>query len=127
MSFRPGPDFGRSRDEVDARQRRCDQALLQPGRHNLGFTVEKLIEEVQLCDRDTITIVGYRQAHLLTFAEAKVAGEAMYDRWLRMTGKRLALPLERDDYAWADLARAAWEAVWTERRRGDGQEGENRP
>lgn len=37
---------------------------------------------------------------LLTFAEAQSIGGALCDRWQAMAGEA---PLERDDYAWADI------------------------
>lgn len=53
--------------------------------------------------------------HLLSFAEAQIAGEAIFDTWKARTGKEPMFA--RDDCAWADLARQAWEAVWSSRRR----------
>jgi hypothetical protein len=46
---------------------------------------------------------------LLSFAEAQLAGEAMFDRWEHESRK--PPPFSKDDAAWSDLARVAWEAV----------------
>jgi hypothetical protein len=59
------------------------------------------------------------QPTLLSFAEAKAAGEAMFDRWAHeaATGRSITdPPLDREDQAWTDLARVAWEDVWARRR-----------
>jgi hypothetical protein len=84
------------RTEIDARQHRCEQARLHP--------------------TQTVTIVDYKPTHLLSHAEAQSAGLAMHDRWV--TAGEGIPPLSRDDTAWADMARAAWEAVWAFRRDG---------
>lgn len=46
---------------------------------------------------------------LLSFSAAQVAGEAMYDRWRSQADE--PPPFEKSDAAWADLARASYEAV----------------
>jgi hypothetical protein len=51
---------------------------------------------------------------LLTFTEAKLAGEAMFDRWARQCD--IPPPLARSDAAWADMARVGWDAVQESRR-----------
>lgn len=62
------------------------------------------------------------QSNLLSFAEAKAGGEAMYDQWIRMDGPGSHAmgedlpPMPRDDTGWADAFRAGWEAVWAIRR-----------
>lgn len=50
---------------------------------------------------------------LLSFAEAQLAGQAMFDRWEKQA--EVTPPLEREDAAWADLARVAWDAVQSSR------------
>lgn len=50
---------------------------------------------------------------LLSFAEAKLAGEAMFDRWAIQSDD--VPPLERADGAWADMARVAWDTVQRDR------------
>lgn len=50
---------------------------------------------------------------LLSFAEAKAGGEAMYQRWVLMCkGGGIVPPaFERGDAAWSDMFRAGYEAV----------------
>jgi hypothetical protein len=57
--------------------------------------------------------------HLLTFEEAQIGGWAMHDRWLSAAENDADImvpPLGRDDCAWGDMFRAAWDAVHTLRK-----------
>jgi hypothetical protein len=54
------------------------------------------------------------QGSLLSFAEARFAGQAMYNRYAAMTKDKP--PLDPQDAAWADLARCAWDTVQARRR-----------
>lgn len=93
------------RDEIDARISRCDQAKLRP-----GFNAFPPVKGA--CQ--------YVPPHLLSHEEAQAAGLAMFERWDIMveesTEEHCAVPLTEDDAGWADLARAAWVAVWALRR-----------
>lgn len=72
-------------------------------------------------DRIADSFATHMPPNLLSFDEAKCAGEAMFDRWLNAHQQDHVCPLPpflREDSAWADLARAAWEAVWVNRMEG---------
>jgi hypothetical protein len=55
---------------------------------------------------------------LLTSAEAHAAGEAMFEHWETMLRRDapIRVPLLREDAGWAELFRAAWNAVWALRQ-----------
>jgi hypothetical protein len=105
--------------------------LFMPGRHAIEWprryaqpcAAHEYIER-DCKDCGWIAEVG-PQPTLLSFDEANAAGQAMYDRWVQQThgggggqGGAYPAPFPRDDCAWADLARVAWEAVWSKRRGG---------
>jgi hypothetical protein len=104
------------------------EQLLNPGRHNRAGQanmrqVGKAAADAHSAVRDrfapeTVTLVDYRPAHLMSHAEAQAAGEAMHDRWQGRHEDGLCgpPPFDPSDAAWGDMARAAWEAVWGLRR-----------
>lgn len=47
------------------------------------------------------TAYGLPTPPLITFAEAELIGQEMHDRWEMLGGG--AAPLDRADFAWADL------------------------
>lgn len=101
-----------SRNEIDARQHRCDQAKLRPA--NVP-NVSPAGAEAQRIVADLCRPIVEPQLKLLSFDEAHKAGQAMFER-AHLMAPELRIALARDDCAWADLARAAWEAVWAARR-----------
>lgn len=105
-----------SRNEVDARQHRCDQAKLRPANvpnvAPLGAESLKVLSEIVEEVAPQIT--------LLSFAEAEIAGHAMFERAHDMAPE-LRLGFNRDDAAWADMFRIGWEAVRAARRAEGGE------
>lgn len=87
----------------------ADHEYIEPGCSACGWIAETGVEPVGWNER------------LLTHLEAQQAGQAMFDRWAAQEGNiDHQPPFTREDHAWADLARAAWDEVWQRRGRVDG-------
>lgn len=104
-----------SRNEVDARQHRCDQARLRLHPANVP-NVAPLGEDGLKLLGDLVGPVVDPQLRLLSFAEAQLAGEAMFER-AHLMAPELRLGLVKEDSGWADMFRAGWDAVQASRRR----------
>jgi hypothetical protein len=66
--------------------------------------------------RSSPAFAGHGQCTLtpLSFEEAKAMGEAMFDRWEQQAPN--FPPFSRDDSAWADMVRVAYERLIELRR-----------